>query len=92
MLSDRHRHLLSDMERQFEHEDPAWVRQFTDFATRRPTRRKRALEVALGLALLLAAVGLLLGSPEVVLIFGIVALALALIRYSRRRVAGHSEP
>ncbi len=92
MLSDRHRHLLRDMERQLEHEDTDWVQQFTDFATPRPTRINRALEMAFGLALVLAAAGLLLGSPEVVLGVGIVALILALIRYSRRGVAGHSKP
>jgi Protein of unknown function (DUF3040) len=30
MLKDRDRHLLNDLERQLEHEDPAWVRQFKD--------------------------------------------------------------
>jgi hypothetical protein len=30
MLNDRDRHLLDDLERQLEHEDPAWVRQFKD--------------------------------------------------------------
>lgn len=92
MLSDRHRHLLSDMERQFELEDPAWVRQFTDFAPPRRTHGKRALDAALGLAVVLAAVGLLLGIPGIVLIFGVAALALAFIRHSLRRVAGHSQP
>ena len=91
MLSDRHRHLLRDLERQFEHEDPDWVRQFTDFATPRPTRINRALEMAIGLALVLAAAGFLLGSPEVVLSGGVVALTLALIRYSRHGVAGPSK-
>jgi hypothetical protein len=30
MLNDRDRHLLNDLERQLEHEDPAGVRQFKD--------------------------------------------------------------
>jgi hypothetical protein len=92
MLSDRHRHLLSDMERQFEHEDPAWVRQFTDFSTPRPTRGKLALDAALGVAVVLAAVGLLLGIPGMVLIFSVAALALAFIRHSLRRVGVHGQP
>lgn len=91
MLSDRHRHLLRDMERQLEHEDTDWVQQFTDFATPRPTRINRALEMAIGLALILAAAGFLLGSPAVVLGVGVVALTLALIRYSRHGVAGPSK-
>ncbi len=30
MLNDRDRHLLNDLERQLQQEDPAWMRQFKD--------------------------------------------------------------
>ena len=30
MLNDRDRHVLNDLERQLQQEDPAWVRQFKD--------------------------------------------------------------
>ena len=39
MLNDRDRHLLNDLERQLQQEDPAWVRQFKDPKAHRQARR-----------------------------------------------------
>jgi len=49
MLNDRDRHLLNDLERQLEHEDPAWVRQFKDPKPPRRTRRDLRPGTAMGL-------------------------------------------
>jgi hypothetical protein len=63
MLNDRDRHLLNDLERQLEHEDPAWVRQFKDPKPPRRTRRDLRLGTAMGLLVLLTALCLLLDIP-----------------------------
>jgi hypothetical protein len=81
MLNDRERHLLSDLEHQFEHEDPTWVRQFKDPQPPRRARGALLLGTAIGLSVLLAAFGLMLGIPSVVVIFGGAAVVLARIRY-----------
>ena len=39
MLNDRDRHLLNDLERQLQQEDPAWVRQSKDPKPHRQARR-----------------------------------------------------
>jgi hypothetical protein len=39
MLNDRDRHLLNDLERQLQQEDPTWVRQFKDPKPPREARR-----------------------------------------------------
>jgi hypothetical protein len=83
MLNDRDRHLLKDLERQLEHEDPAWVCQFKDPKPPRRTPRDLLPETAIGLLVLLAALGLLLDIPVAAVIFGSAAIVLAYVRYSR---------
>jgi Protein of unknown function (DUF3040) len=78
MLNDRDRDLLKDLERQLEHENPAWVRQFTDFKP--PSRARRKL-TTIGLLVLLAALCLFLGANAAAVIFGSAAIVAAHIRY-----------
>jgi hypothetical protein len=81
MLNDRDRHLLNDLERQLQQEDPAWVRQFKDPKPHRLARRD--LRLAMGLLVLLTALFLLLDIPVGVVIFGTAAIVLAYVRYRR---------
>ncbi|MFZ1115513.1 MAG: DUF3040 domain-containing protein [Propionibacteriaceae bacterium] len=81
MLNDRDRHLLNDLERQLQQEDPAWVRQFKDPKAHRQVRRD--LRLAMGLLVLLTALCLLLDIPVGVVIFGSAAIVLAYVRYRR---------
>ena len=83
MLNDRDRNLLSDLERQLEQEDPAWMRQFRDPKAPRQARHDLELATAMGLLVLLAALCLLLGIPVGAVIFGGAVIALAYIRYRR---------
>jgi DUF3040 family protein len=88
MLNDRDRHLLNDLQQQLEHEDPEWVRQFKDPKPPRRARRDLLLETSIGLTLLLAAFGLLLSIPGVVVVCGCAAVVLARIGYRRRASGG----
>ena len=83
MLNDRDRHLLNDLERQLEQEDPAWMRQFRDPKAPCQARHDLQLATAMGLLVLLAALCLLLGIPVGAVIFGGAVIALAYIRYRR---------
>jgi 4-hydroxybenzoate polyprenyltransferase len=83
MLNDRDRHLLNDLERQLEHEDPAWVRQFKDPKPPRRTRRDLRLGTAMGLLVLLTALCLLLDIPVGAVIFGSTVIVLAYVHYRR---------
>jgi 4-hydroxybenzoate polyprenyltransferase len=83
MLNDRDRHLLNDLERQLQQEDPAWVRQFKDPKPPHRTRRDLRLGTAMGLLVLLTALCLLLDIPVGAVIFGSAAIVLAYIRYHR---------
>ncbi len=83
MLNDRDRHLLNDLERQLEHEDPAWVRQFKDPKPPRRTRHDLRLGTAMGLLVLLTALCLLLDIPVGAVIFGSAVIVLAYVRYRR---------
>jgi hypothetical protein len=82
MLNDRDRHLLKDLDRQLQQEeDPAWVRQFKDPKPPRRTQRDLLPEAVIGLLVLLAALGLLLGIPVAAAIFGSAAIVLTHKRY-----------
>ena len=81
MLNDRDRHLLNDLERQLQQQDPAWVRQFKD--PKPPRQARRGLRLAMGLLVLLTALCLLLDIPVGVVIFGSAAIVLAFVRYRR---------
>lgn len=83
MLNDRDRHMLKDLERQLEHEDPAWVCQFKDPKAPRHTYHDLLPVTAMGLLLLLTALGLLLDIPVAAVIFGSAAIVLAHKRYRR---------
>jgi hypothetical protein len=82
-LNDRDRHLLNDLERQLQQEDPAWMRQFKDPKAPRQAPRYLRLATAMGLLMLLAALCLLLGIPVGAVIFGSAVIVLAYIRYRR---------
>jgi len=83
MLNDRDRHLLNDLERQLQQEDPAWVRQFKDPKPPRRTRRDLRLGTAMGLLVLLTALCLLLDIPVGAVIFGSTVIVLAYVHYRR---------
>jgi 4-hydroxybenzoate polyprenyltransferase len=83
MLNDRDRHLLNDLERQLQQEDPAWVRQFKDPKPPRRTRRDLRLGTAMGLLVLLTALCLLLDIPLGAVIFGSTVIVLAYVHYRR---------
>jgi hypothetical protein len=83
MLNDRDRHLLNDLERQLQQEDPAWMRQLKDPEAPRLARHDLQLATAMGLLVLLAAFCLLLGIPVGAVIFGTAVIVLAYIRYRR---------
>jgi hypothetical protein len=83
MLNDRDRHLLNDLERQLEHEDPVGVRQFKDPQPPRPTHRDLLPETAMGLLVLLTALCLLLDIPVAAVIFGSTVIVLAYVHYRR---------
>jgi 4-hydroxybenzoate polyprenyltransferase len=83
MLNDRDRHLLNDLERQLQQEDPTWVRQFKDPKPPREARRDLRLGTAMGLLILLSALSLLLDIPVGAVIFGSAAIVLAYVRYRR---------
>jgi 4-hydroxybenzoate polyprenyltransferase len=83
MLNDRDRHLLDDLERQLQQEDPTWVRQFKDPKPPREARRDLRLGTAMGLLILLSALSLLLDIPVGAVIFGSAAIVLAYVRYRR---------
>jgi len=83
MLNDRDRHLLNDLERQLQQEDPDWMRQFKDPIGPRQARDDLRLATAMGLLVLLAALCLLLGIPVGAVIFGSAVIVLAYIRYRR---------
>jgi 4-hydroxybenzoate polyprenyltransferase len=83
MLNDRDRHLLNDLERQLQQEDPTWVRQFKDPKPHREARRDLRLGTAMGLLILLCALSLLLDIPVGAVIFGSAAIVLAYVRYRR---------
>lgn len=81
MLSDRERHLLTDMERQLQTDDPSLVRMFAGAAGRPRARRARLLELAMGVLILLAAFALLFGSAGAAVGIGLIAGTLTLVRY-----------
>jgi hypothetical protein len=81
MWNDHDRLLLDDLERQLEHDDPAWVRQFKHPKPPRRTRRDLLPVTAVGLLVLLAALGLLLDIPVAAVIFGSAAIVVARIGY-----------
>jgi 4-hydroxybenzoate polyprenyltransferase len=83
MLNDRDRHVLNDLERQLQQEDPTWVRQFKDPKPQREARRDLRLGTAMGLLILLSALCLLLDIPVGAVIFGSAAIVLAYVRYRR---------
>jgi 4-hydroxybenzoate polyprenyltransferase len=83
MLNDRDRHLLKDLERQLQQEDPAWVHQFKDPKPARQARHDFRLGTAMGLMVLLTALCLLLDIPVGAVIFGSAAIVLAYVRYRR---------
>jgi hypothetical protein len=83
MLNDRDRHVLNDLERQLQQEDPAWVRQFKDPKPPRQARGDLRLGTALGLVVLLTALCILLDIPVGAVIFGSAAIVLAYVRYRR---------
>jgi hypothetical protein len=83
MLNDRDRHLLNDLERQLQQEDPTWVRQFKDPKPRRQPREDLRLGTAMGLLVLLTALCLLLDIPVGAVIFGSAGIVLAYVRYRR---------
>jgi hypothetical protein len=83
MLNDRDRHLLNDLERQLQQEDPAWMRQFKDPEAPRQARNDLQLATAMGLLVLLAALCLLLGIPVGAVIFGTAVMVLGYIGYRR---------
>jgi len=83
MLNDRDRHLLNDLERQLQQEDPAWMRQFKDPEAPRQARHDLQLATAMGLLVLLAALCLLLGIPVGAVIFGTAVMVLGYIGYRR---------
>ena len=79
MWNDRDRLLLDDLERPLEHDDPAGVRQ-----VKHPKTRRDLLPVtAVGLLVLLAALGLLLDIPVAAVIFGSAAIVVARIATAR---------
>jgi hypothetical protein len=83
MLNDRDRHVLNDLERQLQQEDPAWVRQFKDPKPPRQARGDLRLGTALGLVVLLTALCILLDIPVGAVIFGSATIVLAYVRYRR---------
>ena len=83
MWNDRDRLLLDDLERQLEHDHPAWVRQFKHPKPPRRTRRDLLPVTAVGLLVLLAALGLLLDIPVAAVIFGSAAIVVARIATAR---------
>jgi 4-hydroxybenzoate polyprenyltransferase len=83
MLNDRDRHLLNELERQLQQEDPDWMRQFKDPRPPRQTRHDLGLGTAMGLLVVLAALCLLLDIPAGAVIFGSAVIVLAYIRYRR---------
>jgi Protein of unknown function (DUF3040) len=83
MLNDRDRHLLKDLERQLQQEDPAWVHQFEDPKPACQGRNDPRLGTAMGLLVLLTALCLLLDIPVGAVMFGSAALVLAYVRYRR---------
>ena len=83
MLNDRDRHLLKDIERQLEREDPAWVRQFNAFTSPRRTRRNLLFETAIGMLVLLAALCLVSGATAAVVPFVCAAIGVAYVRFHR---------
>jgi hypothetical protein len=83
MLNDRDRHLLKDLERQLQQEDPAWVHQFKDPKPARQGRNDLRLGTAMGLLVLLTALCLLLDIPVGAVMFGSAAIVLAYVRYRR---------
>jgi len=86
-LNDGDRHLLKDLERQLEQEDPTWVRQFNDLKPPSRARRNLLPETAIGLLVLFAALYLFQGATVGAVIFGsaaiVAATAVAYIRHPR---------
>jgi hypothetical protein len=80
MLNDRQRQVLHELKRQLEHDDPAWVRQFRTFTPSEKKRTDTAVEVSIGIAVVLMALGLAFDSPQVVVTFCGAALILAFVR------------
>ena len=80
-LNDHDRQLLKDLEGRLEHEDPPWVRQFNDPKPARRTHPDLRPVIAVGLLVLLAALGLLLDIPVAAVILGIAAIVVARISY-----------
>jgi hypothetical protein len=83
MLNDRDRHLLKDLERQLQQEDPAWVHQFKDPQPARQSRHDLRLGTAMGLLVFLTALCLLLDIRVGAVIFGSAVIVLAYVRYRR---------
>jgi Protein of unknown function (DUF3040) len=90
MWNDRDRLMLDDLERQLEHDDPAWVRQFKHPKPPRRTRRDLLPVTAVGLLVLLAALGLLLDITVAAVIFGSAAIVVARIGYRTPRPTSRS--
>jgi ABC-type dipeptide/oligopeptide/nickel transport system permease component len=96
MLNDNQRHALNELERQLEHDDPAWARQFITFTPRqrdhspttKPTTVKHTtvqhtsatLTISIVIAAVLMLLGLVLGNPQIFLTFCGAALILTFIR------------
>lgn len=77
MAVSRERRVLRDLERQLRQDDPEWVRAFSVAWWQ---RREVWLDAGIGVALVLAAVAVLLGVPEAVVVLGTFALVLTCFR------------
>ena len=83
MLNDHDRELLKDIERQLQHEDPAWVSQFKDPKPLLPTPHNVLTATAIGLLVLVAVLCLMLGATAAAVISGSAA---AIVGQIRRRL------
>jgi hypothetical protein len=82
--NDRQRNVLHELERRLEHDDPAWVRQFS---TLTPPREKggtnTAMELSIAISVVLMALGLAFDSSQVVVTYCCAAVILAFVRLTQ---------
>jgi len=96
MLDDHQRHALNELERQLEHDDPAWARQFLTFTPRQrdhsttaktttaasttAERTAATLTISIVIAVMLMLLGLVLDNPQIFLTFCGTACILTFLR------------
>lgn len=87
-LSDSERRRLDELQTQLEAEDPSWARQFSEFIPREAAEGVTVVAMSLVAAVVLTILSMLFGAWSSALTFGVLTMALLVIRSFMPRASG----